>query len=357
MRILILLHDNSHNGGSERLLNLVAKFYKDEELTIYCLQKTTDQPWFNDKNLEVTTLSKTSYFLGILRLFWILLFSRKKFDRSFSSSVITNGIIGILRRFRIVSIDKVVARESTSIFLRFKGLKLQVYKLFYKVGYKGVDLIICQTQLMNNQFLTNLSFLKNKKIVVIPNPINLQQIRESEKEVIDLNLSDDYIVAAGRLIEVKRFDLLIESFKKLKKDHNSLKLLILGRGPLEQSLKALVSKLDLNDDVLFPGNVKNVYPYFKQAKLCVISSEIEGFPNVLLEMMSQNTTIVSTRCAGGIEDISGIFTCEPNSIDDLENVMLKSLSQNNEKNRQLFDTFLEKRDIKNFIEILDDALN
>ena len=110
----------------------------------------------------------------------------------------------------------------------------------------------------------------------------------------------------------------------------------------------LIDKLNLVEEVLLYGFVKNVYPYFKNATVCVVSSRVEGFPNVLLQMMSQNSKVVSTTCAGGIENIPGVQISETNNIKNLEDAITTSLNSSKD-NRALFDEFLQSRDISSFM--------
>ena len=126
-------------------------------------------------------------------------------------------------------------------------------------------------------------------------------------------------------------------------------MVILGEGNLRDKLQKKIISYNLENHIKLLGFVGNVYPYFKYSDLCVVSSRIEGFPNVLLQMMSQNTKIVSTKCAGGIEEIPGIFIAETNDEKSLEQAMELALRHNTTANREIFDDFLNERAIHNFI--------
>jgi len=110
-----------------------------------------------------------------------------------------------------------------------------------------------------------------------------------------------------------------------------------------------VSELGVEHNVNLMGFNKNVLPYFQVANLCVVSSLVEGFPNVLLQMMSKNVNVVSTLCAGGIENINGVFTAEPGDVIALKEAMKNCLLSDNCLNRRLFDDYLYVRRIENFI--------
>ena len=105
------------------------------------------------------------------------------------------------------------------------------------------------------------------------------------------------------------------------------------------------------------GRVSNVLAYFNLAKVCVVSSRVEGFPNVLLEMMSQNTNVVSTKCAGGIDELEGVFVVEVNDVSGLVEHLKIILDSDTSHNRVLFDKELKSRNIENFINKIELSLN
>jgi glycosyltransferase involved in cell wall biosynthesis len=208
---------------------------------------------------------------------------------------------------------------------------------------------------MKDQFIKNLPFISKKiNIKTIPNPINLEKTLQPNTDFI---LNEDFIVAAGRLIDEKGFDILIDAFNLLQNDYSNLKLVILGEGPLRSQLETKIRNLNLADKVLLPGRVSNVLAYFNLAKVCVVSSRVEGFPNVLLEMMSQNTKVVSTKCAGGIDELEGVFVAEVNDITGLVEHLKIILDSDTSHNRVLFDKELKSRNIENFINKIELSLN
>lgn len=362
-KILIVL-PNDALGGAEQILKMLAEYHKKDKIDIFFFKRKTTNQWENignDKNITLKYFNVGSEYLGaICFLFEILFKSRKKYAYVYTSHVFITGIIGLLIRLKLISKDYFVARESTLIFQRYKGFKLFVYKLMYKTGYASVDLLICQTEQMKTELLKVLPGLeKNKKIEIISNPIDLDLIRLKSVSTIndDIEKYGQYIVSAGRLIPEKGYDILINAFYKIKQDYNFLKLVILGEGKEKVLLTNQIKELGLEEDVFFVGFVENVYPYFKNAKLCVVSSRIEGFPNVLLQMMSQNNKVVSTKCAGGIDEIEGIYIAETHNIESLYNAIEKCLNEDNKINRIIFNSFLEERSICNFVSKIKNELN
>jgi glycosyltransferase involved in cell wall biosynthesis len=110
------------------------------------------------------------------------------------------------------------------------------------------------------------------------------------------------LVAAGRLAPWKGFADLIHAMKELSKRRQT-RLIILGDGPLRSELEALIVELNLSDVVLLQGYVKNPLKFFARAEVFVLSSHVEGLPNVLVEAMMCGCTPVSTDCPTGPREV------------------------------------------------------
>ena len=110
------------------------------------------------------------------------------------------------------------------------------------------------------------------------------------------------IVAAGRLASWKGFDDLIRAMKVLEKRRQA-RLMILGDGALRDELQALINELGLSEAVRLLGYVENPLKYFFRADVFVLSSHVEGLPNVLIEAMMCGCTPVSTDCPTGPREV------------------------------------------------------
>lgn len=366
MKILIVLPNNSL-GGAEQYLKMVAEYYikLNTEVTIVFLGDKIKNSWFNlkkKKNVEYKLYKHRYKFINLINFIFYLFFLRNKnFKYIYTSHIKTNGLLGVLLNFKLLRKGFFIARESTNTFSRFRGLKLRTYKVFYNIGYSQVDLLICQTHTMKDELIDVYSRLEQKSIV-LQNPIDLNLIALSQIEGIkelEKPFFDSFIVSAGRLIPEKGFDILIRAFARLKQEDDKyidLKLVILGEGSERIKLEELIRELNLEKEVLLRGLVLNVYPYFKKADVCVVSSRIEGFPNVLLQMMSQNEKIVSTNCSSGVEEIPNILICETNNVERLNQQIQQVIKTNTKVNKLIYKEYLEKRDIGFFIKQLEHEL-
>lgn len=143
--------------------------------------------------------------------------------------------------------------------------------------------------------------VRAKRMRVINNPFDLLHTRELAAAECDL-AGTPYLIHVARFHVQKRHDRLLEAYAKT---NLSAPLVLLGTGPEEKiaQVKAQAKALGIGDKVIFLGFQKNPFPYIKNAKLLVMSSDSEGFGNVLAEALILNTPVVSTRCPGGPQEI------------------------------------------------------
>ena len=90
------------------------------------------------------------------------------------------------------------------------------------------------------------------------------------------------------LIKRKAIDKLIIGLSKTA----DLKLLIIGNGPEEESLKRVATAQGVSDRCLFLGYRKNAYCYYSMIDIYTMTSISEGFPLALLEAIEFNLPIV-----------------------------------------------------------------
>jgi len=138
------------------------------------------------------------------------------------------------------------------------------------------------------------------RISVIPNPIAAPPPAASTGAVA---LSGRTVVAMGRMVPQKGFDLLIEAFARSASSRPEWSLVILGDGEERKSLVALAEGLGIADRVCMPGRVKEPAEYLRGSEIFVLSSRYEGFPNALCEAMALGLPVISTDCPSGPSDI------------------------------------------------------
>jgi glycosyltransferase involved in cell wall biosynthesis len=175
------------------------------------------------------------------------------------------------------------------------------YKAIQQKVLKKADKIIATSP----QYLETSKQIKNfkDKAIAIPSGLNPKRLKINEEDLkefegIKEKVSDKKIVlAVGRLIEYKGFEYLVEASQFLKDD---IIVLIVGGGPLYETLKDKIKKLNLKDKVLLLGRVDNVSVYMENCDLfCLPSiSRNEAFGLVLVEALYFGKPLVTTNVEG-----------------------------------------------------------
>lgn len=132
---------------------------------------------------------------------------------------------------------------------------------------------------------------------VIANPFDITTIKKMAQAPIPFT-QPGFILHVGRFHETKRHDRLLQAYALSGLE---IPLVLLGKGSAEKtaSLREQAKKLGIEKRVIFQGFTENPYAWMSHAGLLVVSSDSEGFGNVLIEAMLCGTPVVSTGCPGG----------------------------------------------------------
>lgn len=139
------------------------------------------------------------------------------------------------------------------------------------------------------------------KGTVIHNPFDIDGIHLRAKESCEM-AGQDYLIHLGRFHEHKRHDRLISAYAL---SGIQAPLVLMGNGSEARiaELKAIASTKGVADRVILKAFVPNPYPWIANARMLLLSSDCEGFGNVLVEALICQTPAVSTRCPGGPAEI------------------------------------------------------
>ena len=224
-----------------------------------------------------------------------------------------------------------ISSERTN-YLEYLGnsLKAKLKIQLLKGVFARAEKVITVSEALRENLIQYFGATK-EKVLCIPNGIRFETLDQLSKETqANLTAPDsNTILAVGRLVKEKNYPLLLEAFQKAHTKAPHLKLYIAGDGPLKSNLMELSRQLNIQDALQMPGFVTNPALLMKQAGCFVLSSDLEGMPNALLEAMYLNGHVISTNCRTGPSEIisnrkDGILT-PVGDADALANAILEMM--------------------------------
>ena len=153
--------------------------------------------------------------------------------------------------------------------------------------------------------MANLSWMRIGGFHVIHNPVPLRP--EPSVEVIRdadsrwRGSRGQRIITVGSMKAVKNHPLLLRAFAQLELPN--ARLMFVGGGAGRDALLSLAQELGVADRVILAGFQPDPTPFYKTADLFVLSSDYEGFGNVIVEALACGTPVVSTDCPSGPGEI------------------------------------------------------
>jgi glycosyltransferase involved in cell wall biosynthesis len=131
------------------------------------------------------------------------------------------------------------------------------------------------------------------RFVACTDDVTVQRLRQE--------FGDRLILAVGRLVPYKGFDILIRAMK-----HVDARLLLIGTGPQSDALKRLAVSEGVEKKITMLGRVEDIGPYFAVASFFVLPSvtRAEAFGMVQLEAMAAGLPVINTDIDSGVPEVS-----------------------------------------------------
>lgn len=172
-----------------------------------------------------------------------------------------------------------------------------VWRTLRRWSYPRATRIVAQTR----RCAADLEALVRRRVDVIANPVTTEPVH-ADGTAPD-GAAGHTLLAVGRLSPEKGFDLLIAAFAQVAARHADWNLVILGEGPLRAALTQAIAAHGLAGRITMPGFDAHVRAAMRSADLFVLSSRYEGFPNALLEAMTEGLACISFDCDAGPREL------------------------------------------------------
>ena len=286
MKIVFLISSLS-SGGAERVLSTLANYFSKNH-NVYVLTFSNEEPFYklddNIQHIKLNLLKESTNIIESLKnsIYRLIILKKtlKEIDADINISFMTHtNIISTIASK--LNVQKIIISER--IAYNFYSSKIIYY--LKKIVYPFSNSLVTQT------YADKINYLFLKNVEVIYNPLNIPELPIEKKNII---------LAVGRLDKQKGFDKLIEAFSKI----NSIgwKLYIAGDGVEKKNLIKQIEQLKL-DNVELIGKRKDIFEWYAKSSIFILSSQKEGFPNVLIEAMAFKCAVVSFDCPYGPSEI------------------------------------------------------
>jgi GalNAc-alpha-(1->4)-GalNAc-alpha-(1->3)-diNAcBac-PP-undecaprenol alpha-1,4-N-acetyl-D-galactosaminyltransferase len=324
-------------GGAERVMSSMANYWAErgEDVTLITLSSQSKDWYTLDPRIKRVGLGvlSISTHIGqairhnVRRIIWLRRALRRARPDIVISFLDTTNVLTLMANWGFgipVIVSERIDPHQDPIGLAWSGLR--------SLLYRHADAVVVQSCVVRDWALRLQGI---KAIYVIPNPVN--PIRNGSEHTSSRHGSSHIIVAMGRLVRQKGFDILIEAFGRCAAKHSNWSLVILGEGPERASLQTIAAGLGIADRVSLAGQCQEPATILKGADLFVLSSRYEGFPNALLEAMACKLAVISTDCPSGPRDIirngvDGVLV-PSNDVTALADAMDRLMANSDERRR------------------------
>jgi glycosyltransferase involved in cell wall biosynthesis len=301
-----------HKGGMQKAVSNISCALP-AEIEQYVVYFGTEDPGFPYRaemvdlavpgGMEKGLITKLANFTRRVRLLQRFI-DEQRIDTVVSFGEAANVLNSFVRRKRTILSVRVSIEEA----LAQSGIYAAVYKGLARRLYKRADLVVPVSQGLAEQ-LTERFCVPAEKIRVIYNLYPVDRIRELSREPLPDEMAEwlaaPTVINVGSLIHAKGQVHLIRAFAAARRDHPALRLLLVGIGDREPALRAEAASLGVSAAVRFAGFDANPYRYLSRARMFVLPSRFEGFPNVLAEAMICGLPVIATDCKTGPREILG----------------------------------------------------
>ncbi len=302
---IVIYLPNLNGGGAEKVYTNLANSWIANDIDVVFFLNKKQGPFLSKlnsqiriENLNVNKIRKAFFLLPKL-------IKKEKPDICITAMwPLTSMMIVVFKIFFLktklivsdhVNLSDSINKETNSNYFFFKFI--------LRLTYQFADGIICVSKGVRDN-MSQISGINKNKIKVIYNPIILdQQIgRFNYYKTFKKKKNELVFLSVGSLKLAKNHEMLINAFSLLDKKSNA-KLIILGSGQIKNKLIKLINKKNNKEKIKIIDFDLEVEKYYLNSNIFVLSSDWEGFGNVLVEALHYGLKIISSDCKYGPSEI------------------------------------------------------
>lgn len=310
---IVVYSSKLHRGGAEKhlvfLVNALSGLGWEVHLVLTQRGGSYEKMLRECVNIYSSSLTLRSYSMALLTGAVTLFKTIKKIQPSVLFSIQDGpNIINLLvsQFFKSFNIPAVIGVQNNPARELDKSPLLRLYFRLCRLLYGKASMLIALSEGVRKAYAQAIPDL-NKISTRVSYNIGFVDVkpylkRQSPQKTWNL-------LAVGRLTPQKDFHTLIEAMRLLKTSvdaspgHRSVALTILGDGELYSELKTCVQEKGLIREVILAGFVEDVDAHYRSADVFILSSQWEGFGNVLVEAMAHGLPVIATDCEFGPAEI------------------------------------------------------
>lgn len=303
MKVIHFIPSLKIYGGAEKIVEKLCKENNNEAYQIYS---------------EVDSLNLINKIKYIFFSIFFILGARNDYD-IFHFHLFPSLYISIF-----APKAKVIIHEHNTFNRRRKYRFLSYLERFI---YRRSARVICISDATQESLINWCGGMNNT--TVLSNFTRFEYVGDLNKRKTEHNCKKKLLMVAS-LTEQKKHSYLIETFKFLP---NNYQLDLLGDGDKVDNLKAMVIDFNLGDRVNFHGNVDDLEPFYREADICLLLSNWEGFGLVVVEAASFNKVTICSNVSGLSDVVSNPELLvdndqEPKSLASYIELIAKKIDEN-----------------------------
>lgn len=306
-KILFVIPD-MQQGGAERVVSVMANYWVERGHAVGIMSFDNGESYYKlNEKITVHPLHSAKkiilgggFIVNNISRFFNYIKQVKKIKPDIIISFTDNANVYCLLYNRFLRKPLIITQRTNPHFSMLPGSIKNLPGRIYK---KAAAMVVQTAETL--KIYKSLNIELPKKTAIIYNPL-------SPSSYADAGVAgrEKIILAVGRLNNShKHFDKLTDIFSSI--NNEGWQLQIAGDGEDRQMLETKIRQLNLEDKIILLGGVKDLTPLYQSAKIFVLTSQFEGFPNALCEAMANGCACISYDCATGPAEI---ITPEENGI-------------------------------------------